>query len=136
MLQPSNHLQTNPTITIIQTNCSGFLIPLKSFSKQREKTFIVLFKVARQLLQQIFGHFRFWSSLAGTEALIPGNIIFLNKDKMSKSRGSAPGTLHVIMNHLLFPAVEPLRLVEVEVVLGQLLSEPQESLEVAKLNPR
>ena len=55
---------------------------------------------------------------------------------MSKSRGSAPGTLHVIMNHLLFPAVEPLRLVEVEVVLGQLLSEPQESLEVAKLNPR
>ena len=76
MLQTSNHLQTNPTITIIQTNYLGFLIPVKSFSQQREKQFIVLFKVARQLLQQIFGHSRFWSPFTGTETFVPGNIIF------------------------------------------------------------
>ena len=84
MLQTSNHLQTNPTITIIQTKYLGFLIPVKSFSQQREKQFIVLFKVARQLLQQIFGHLRFWSPFTCTETFVPGNIIRLEPGNINQ----------------------------------------------------
>ena len=137
MLQTSNHLQTNPTITIIQTKYLGFLIPVKSFSQQREKQFIVLFKVARQLLQQIFGHSRFWSPFTGTETFVPGNIIFHSHRPDQRGEEScSPDTLQVSSDNFLFGAVEPLRLVEVEVVLRQLLAEAEESLEVAKLNPR
>ena len=94
MLQTSNHLQTNPTITIIQTKYLGFLIPVKSFSQQREKQFIVLFKVARQLLQQIFGHSRFWSPFTCTETFVPGNIIF--HSHRPERRGDERRVAHLI----------------------------------------
>ena len=59
-----------------------------------------------------------------------------DRDQRRGEESCSPDTLQVSSDHFLLGAVEPLRLVEVEVVLRQLLVEAEESLEVAELNPR
>ena len=95
------------------------MIPVETFSNELEELLVVGFKISGHLEQQVWLHSRLGSALAGTETLVAN---------------TAP--LSVRPLHLLPPAVEPLGLVEVEVVLGQLMLQAQEPLKVVQLDPR